>query len=72
VQTPQCFAQASIRRAYDIPFHPGITDDASLAEEAGFAIHLVDGNEENIKITTQNDLLIAELFLRKLRNHGKK
>ncbi len=64
VQTPQCFSQASIRRAYEIAFHTGITDDASLVEEAGFTIHLVDGNEENIKITTQNDLLIAELLLR--------
>jgi 2-C-methyl-D-erythritol 4-phosphate cytidylyltransferase len=32
-------------------------------EEKGVAIHLVDGNEENIKITTPNDLRIAELFI---------
>lgn len=60
VQTPQCFSSEVIQKAYEQPFHTGITDDAALVEEAGFAIHLVKGNEENIKITTPVDLIIAE------------
>ncbi len=60
VQTPQCFLKESITKAYSLPFHHNITDDASLIEEAGYSIHCVQGNEENIKITTQMDLLFAE------------
>lgn len=62
VQTPQCFSSEILMKAYTQPFHPGITDDASLVEEAGFEIHLVKGNEENIKITTPADLVVAEQF----------
>lgn len=63
VQTPQIFAKNVIREAYDRPFHSGITDDASLVEECGVQVYLVDGNEENIKITTPTDLKIASIFL---------
>jgi 2-C-methyl-D-erythritol 4-phosphate cytidylyltransferase len=62
VQTPQCFKKSVLDKAYSIPFHDRITDDASLVEEAGFVIHLVEGNSENIKITSKFDLLIAERF----------
>ena len=65
VQTPQCFLSESLINAYQRPFHSSITDDASLVEEAGYPIHLVKGNEENIKITTPADLQIAELLLDK-------
>jgi 2-C-methyl-D-erythritol 4-phosphate cytidylyltransferase len=64
VQTPQCFKKEVITKAYNIPYHIGITDDATLVEEAGYIIHLVEGNEENIKITTQLDLIIAEQLVR--------
>lgn len=63
VQTPQCFKKSVLEKAYTIPFHDGITDDASLVEAAGFPIHLIEGNNENIKITSKFDLLIAEQFL---------
>jgi 2-C-methyl-D-erythritol 4-phosphate cytidylyltransferase len=63
VQTPQCFHAETIKNAYKQNFHKGITDDATLIEEMGTPIHLVDGNEENIKITTPYDLKIAELFI---------
>jgi 2-C-methyl-D-erythritol 4-phosphate cytidylyltransferase len=66
VQTPQCFKKEILQKAYEIPFHSGITDDASLVEEAGYSIHLVEGNEENIKITTQIDLKIANLLVQKI------
>lgn len=65
VQTPQCFLSESLINAYQRSFHSNITDDASLVEEAGYSIHLVKGNEENIKITTPADLRIAELLLDK-------
>ena len=56
VQTPQVFERSLLETAYKLPFHIGITDDASLVEEAGFTISLVEGNLENIKITTRGDL----------------
>jgi 2-C-methyl-D-erythritol 4-phosphate cytidylyltransferase len=56
VQTPQVFERSLLETAYKSPFHIGITDDASLVEEAGFTISLVEGNVENIKITTRVDL----------------
>ena len=64
VQTPQCFKRETLVKTYDLKYHPGITDDAGLAEEAGFIISTVQGNPENIKITTQADLKYAELFLK--------
>ncbi len=64
VQTPQCFIKEAIIKAYDLPFHDKITDDATLLEEAGFQIHCVPGNEENIKITTQIDLQFAQSLIK--------
>lgn len=64
VQTPQCFKKEILMKAYELPFHKGITDDASLVEEAGFEVKTVLGNEENIKITSKVDLNFAELFLK--------
>lgn len=61
VQTPQVFQQEIIRKAYELPFHDAITDDASLAEEAGYEIRLLEGEENNIKITTQLDWKIVSL-----------
>lgn len=64
VQTPQCFKKEWLLKAYSLPYHDRITDDASLVEESGLEVHLVPGNEENIKITSTVDLSIAELLLR--------
>jgi 2-C-methyl-D-erythritol 4-phosphate cytidylyltransferase len=63
VQTPQFFTFDILNKAYHLPFHDKITDDASLVEEAGFKISLVEGNEENIKVTTPFDLKIINLFI---------
>lgn len=63
VQTPQCFRRNVLKTAYEQPYHAGITDDAGLTEEAGFRIDTVEGNAENIKITSRMDLKYAELFL---------
>lgn len=57
VQTPQVFDAQLLRRAYGQPFSPQFTDDASVVEALGHTITLVEGNRENIKITTPNDLM---------------
>ncbi len=63
VQTPQCFNAELILKAYEQDFNPAFTDDASVVEKLGKTINLVEGNTENIKITTQQDLLLAEVLL---------
>lgn len=64
VQTPQCFSREVLMKAYKKDFSQLVTDDACLVEAMGETIHLVEGNEENIKITTQVDLAIAAHLLR--------
>jgi len=59
IQTPQAFESKIIRKAYEQPFDPLFTDDASVAEKAKQKINLVAGNPENIKITTRVDLMMA-------------
>lgn len=65
VQTPQTFRSDQILEAFKQDFDPAFTDDASVAEKAGFAIQMVEGNRENIKITTQIDLIVAQAFLKR-------
>ena len=62
VQTPQVFRVDWLRHAYEQPYQPQFTDDASLVEAAGYPIYLVDGNRRNIKITTPVDLQWAQIF----------
>ena len=62
VQTPQCFDIQLLKAANGQPYNDGFTDDASVVEAFGFDITLVDGNRENIKITTPYDLKIAEVL----------
>lgn len=59
VQTPQVFDADLLRRAYAQDFKPFFTDDASVVEAMGVPVDLVEGNRENIKITTPFDLKIA-------------
>jgi 2-C-methyl-D-erythritol 4-phosphate cytidylyltransferase len=68
VQTPQTFRVEVLKRAFEVPEQPFFTDDASVAEYAGYPIHLVEGSYENLKITTPEDLLWAEALL---TNRGK-
>ncbi len=65
VQTPQCFDATLLRRAYRQQYNPLFTDDASLVEAMGEQVWLCEGERENIKITNQEDLLLAELYLKK-------
>ena len=63
IQTPQVFRSEVIKAAYRLPYDPKFTDDASVAEAAGYRINLVDGLRYNVKITTPEDLEIAKLWL---------
>jgi len=63
VQTPQCFQMQLLSEAFKQEFTATFTDDASVVESAGNTIHLVEGNRENIKITTPEDLRWAEWML---------
>ena len=63
VQTPQCFKAEIIKKAYQQDFSEEFTDDASVLEALGTKINLVQGNPENIKITTEVDLKIAEALM---------
>ncbi len=64
VQTPQTFSIATAKKAFDCDDSPAFTDDASVVEAAGGTVAMVEGNRENIKITTPFDLTIAETLLR--------
>lgn len=60
IQTPQAFDCALIKKAYNQSWDESFTDDASVVEKLGTKINLVPGNKENIKITSQFDLRIAD------------
>ena len=63
IQTPQTFRVALIKEAFATDYHEGFTDDASVLEAYGTPIHLIDGDYRNIKITTPEDLKVAETLL---------
>ncbi len=63
VQTPQTFDIQLLKAANRQPYNDGFTDDASVVESYGHKITLVEGNRENIKITTPYDLKIAEVLI---------
>lgn len=63
VQTPQVFNAEALRKAYEQPYSVSFTDDASVMEAAGYKISLIEGERENIKITTPSDILIAEAII---------
>ena len=63
VQTPQTFRATLLRRAYKQPYTDTFTDDASVVEALGEAVTLVDGNRENIKLTTPFDLIVAKALI---------
>lgn len=67
IQTPQTFPVSIIKKAYDTPEDDTLTDDASVAERAGLTISLFEGSYRNIKITTAEDLVLAEALLKDSR-----
>ncbi|MCI5814735.1 MAG: 2-C-methyl-D-erythritol 4-phosphate cytidylyltransferase [Bacteroidales bacterium] len=60
VQTPQAFSIQVLKKAYRQPYQDSFTDDASVVEAMGVKVDMVEGNRENIKLTTPFDLKIAE------------
>ena len=67
VQTPQTFNHDLLKRAHEKARQDGFygTDDASLVERIGVPVRIIDGSYENIKITTPEDLVLAEALLQK-------
>lgn len=63
IQTPQTFSSEIIKTAFEQEFSETFTDEASVVEKLGIKIHLVDGEDTNIKITRPIDLLLAEKIL---------
>lgn len=63
VQTPQVFRSERIKQAYQQPYSDAFTDDASVYETIYGAPTLVEGNRENIKITTPVDMQLAQLLI---------
>jgi 2-C-methyl-D-erythritol 4-phosphate cytidylyltransferase len=64
IQTPQTFDLQLIKKAYQMKEDISLTDDASVAERSGHIISLFEGSYENIKITTSEDLIVAEALMK--------
>lgn len=64
VQTPQCFDIALAKQAFNQDDSPNFTDDASVVETLGCSVAMVEGNRENIKITTPFDLIVANAIIK--------
>lgn len=68
VQTPQVFDGELLLRAYSQEYNEKFTDDASVVEQLlGKSVTMVEGNIENMKITTPYDLIVAEALIKKLK-----
>jgi 2-C-methyl-D-erythritol 4-phosphate cytidylyltransferase/2-C-methyl-D-erythritol 2,4-cyclodiphosphate synthase len=63
-QTPQAFRREVLRAALALGEHEDATDEAALAERAGHAVRIVEGEQTNIKVTTPDDLTLAEAIAR--------
>lgn len=63
IQTPQTFLSEILLPAFDQPYEPAFTDEATVVEKTGHVIHLIEGEEQNIKITRPLDMLVAEQIL---------
>lgn len=63
VQTPQCFRADLLWKAFELPYDPAFTDEATLVERIGVLVQLVEGEERNIKVTTPMDMRMAEALM---------
>lgn len=70
VQTPQCFKKQIIIEAYEKAIAEAVsaTDDAGLVEKLGVAVKVTEGSYENIKVTTPEDVIVAEAILKSREN----
>lgn len=63
VQTPQAFISGKLKAAFAQDFRNSFTDEATVWESAGHPVHLIPGEKTNLKITTPEDLILAEMLL---------
>lgn len=68
IQTPQTFNTRIILPAFEQEYHTSFTDEATVVEAMGEKVHLIEGARDNVKVTTPEDMLIAEVLL-KARNY---
>jgi 2-C-methyl-D-erythritol 4-phosphate cytidylyltransferase len=68
VQTPQTFHSKILLPAYGIDYKDQFTDEATVVEAFGLKINLIEGESDNIKITTPQDLILADLILENQTN----
>jgi 2-C-methyl-D-erythritol 4-phosphate cytidylyltransferase len=68
-QTPQAFERDIIKKAYEVAYRDNYygTDDASLVERIGIKVMMIRGSYDNIKITTKDDIMLAEILTRRLK-----
>ena len=67
IQTPQMFDAQKLKQAYaKIEYNKNLTDDATVYQTVGFNVHLVRGLDDNIKITTETDYLLAKILIEKI------
>ena len=64
IQTPQIFSVKDFKVAFKQSYSEDFTDDARVVEALGIHINLVEGSYKNIKITTPEDLLLAEVLMK--------
>lgn len=69
VQTPQTFQIEKIKKAFEVTELPQFTDDATVYEHQGWEVTLIQGNPENIKITTPEDMEYAEFLASKQKTN---
>ena len=62
-QTPQMFLSEELRAAYELPYDMSYTDDASVAARYGIPLSYIDGERNNIKLTTPEDMELAAFFI---------
>jgi 2-C-methyl-D-erythritol 4-phosphate cytidylyltransferase len=65
IQTPQVFSYEQLENAYNQEYKDSFSDDATIVEKLGYQINLLEGNIENIKLTTPFDMKMAEMYLDK-------
>jgi 2-C-methyl-D-erythritol 4-phosphate cytidylyltransferase len=68
VQTPQIFRADILRTAYERAAGVDFTDDAAVVESVGYTVMLCEGERRNIKITEQEDLIVAEAMIEQIKN----
>ncbi|MGY3716699.1 2-C-methyl-D-erythritol 4-phosphate cytidylyltransferase [Sutcliffiella cohnii] len=73
IQTPQAFRVSVLEKAHEVAKDKGFigTDEASLVEEIGIPVHIVEGDHQNIKLTTPDDILYAEAILLEKQSGGR-